>query len=123
MKKGFTLIEILAVVTIVGLLFILVIPKITNSLNSKKEDVSGINETLIISAAKSYVEDHADEFSKDDSKTYCLPLKTLIIEKYLDDVKDITSDKNIVNTKCVKIEFEKTFEYEIMDKKDCQINL
>ena len=38
-KNGFTLIEILAVVTIIGLIFILVLPKITNSLKNKKGDV------------------------------------------------------------------------------------
>ena len=37
MKKGFTLIEILAVVTIIGLIFILVIPKIATSLKNKKQ--------------------------------------------------------------------------------------
>ena len=39
MRKAFTLIEILAVVTIIGLIFILVIPKITTSLKNKKSDV------------------------------------------------------------------------------------
>ena len=123
MKKGFTLIEILAVVTIIGLLFVLVIPKITNSLSNKKEDISVINERLIISAAKNYVEDYIDEFAKENSKTYCLPIKTLIKENYLEEAKDITNDKDIVNTKCVKITFENSFKYEIKNKKDCQISL
>jgi prepilin-type N-terminal cleavage/methylation domain-containing protein len=45
-NKGFTLIEILAVVTIIGLIFILVIPKITTSLKNKKSDVDKTTENL-----------------------------------------------------------------------------
>ena len=58
MKKGFTLIEILAVVTIIGLIFILVIPKITTSLKNKKRDVDITTNNLIITAAKNYVNDN-----------------------------------------------------------------
>ena len=46
MKKGFTLIEILAVVTIIGLIFVIALPKIINSLNSKKSDIDNTNITF-----------------------------------------------------------------------------
>ena len=122
MKKGFTLIEILAVVTIVGLLFILVMPKITNSLNSKKDDLNTINKNVIINAAKNYVYDNSDTFLKEDKKIYCLPLNTLVKEKYLENIKDVTNDKDITNSKCVKIYFDKSFKYEIVNKSECKAN-
>ena len=58
-KNGFTLIEILAVVTIIGLIFILVLPKITNSLKNKKGDVDRTTTNLVLSATKLYVSDHS----------------------------------------------------------------
>ena len=67
MKKGFTLIEILAVVTIMGLIFILVIPKIGTSLKHKKKDVDTTTNNLIITAAKNYVNDNQDTFDKIDT--------------------------------------------------------
>ena len=120
MKKGFTLIEILAVVTIIGLIFILVIPKIATSLKNKKGDVDTTTNNIVLAAAKSYVADNHDKFEKVDSNTYCLPISTLTKKEYLESpVKNVTDDVDITNTKSVKITYNKGFKYEIVDKKEC----
>lgn len=120
MKKGFTLIEILAVVTIIGLIFVIALPKIINSLNSKKSDIDNTTNNMIISAAKMYVNDHNTKFDKIEGSVYCLPLTTLTKEEYLDSkVKNVTDDKDITNIKSVKISYDNTFHYEIVNKKDC----
>lgn len=122
MKKGFTLIEILAVVTIIGLIFVIALPKIINSLNSKKSDIDNTTNNLIISAAKMYVNDHNTKFDKIEGSVYCLPLTTLAKEEYLDSkVKNVTDDKDITNIKSVKISYDNTFHYEIVNKKDCSV--
>ena len=122
MKKGFTLIEILAVVTIIGLIFILIIPKITTSLKNKKSDVDATTNNLIITAAKNYVADNKSKFDKVDNNTYCLPLTTLIKKDYLDGpVKNVTDDLDITNSKSVKIIYNKGFKYEVVDKKECEV--
>ena len=120
MKKGFTLIEILAVVTIIGLIFILVIPKIATSLKNKKTDVDTTTNNIVLAAAKSYVADNRDKFDKEESNTYCLPISTLTKKEYLESpVKNVTDDVDITNTKSVKITYNKGFKYEIVDKKEC----
>lgn len=58
MKKGFTLIEMIAVVGLIGLLSLLVLPAIINQLGSKKKDISDTTKQLIISAAELYVDDN-----------------------------------------------------------------
>lgn len=122
MKKGFTLIEVLAVVTIIGLIFILIIPKITTSLKNKKSDVDATTNNLIITAAKNYIADNKTKFDKVDNNTYCLPLTTLIKKDYLDSpVKNVTDDLDITNSKSVKIIYNKGFKYEIVDKKECSV--
>ena len=122
MKKGFTLIEILAVVTIIGLIFVIALPKIINSLNSKKNDIDNTTNNMIISAAKMYVNDHNTKFDKIEGAVYCLPLTTLAKEEYLDSqVKNVTDDKDITNIKSVKISYDNTFHYEIVNKKDCVV--
>ena len=122
MKKGFTLIEILAVVTIMGLIFILVIPKIGTSLKHKKKDVDTTTNNLIITAAKNYVNDNQDTFDKIDNNIYCLPLTTLTKKDYLDSpVKNVTDDLDITNSKSVKITYNKGFKYEVVDKKECEV--
>ncbi len=122
MKKGFTLIEILAVVTIIGLIFILVIPKIATSLKNKKGDVDTTTNNIVLAAAKSYVQDNHDKFDKTDNNTYCLPISTLTKKEYLESpVKNVTDDVDITNTKSVKITYDKGFKYEIVDKKECEV--
>ena len=121
-KKGFTLIEILAVVTIMGLIFLLVIPKISNSLKSKKTDIDKTTKSMIVSAAKLYVNDNKDSFYKDNENIYCLPISQLVKKQYLDTkVKNVTDDIDITNSMSVKITYENKFKYELVDKKDCQV--
>ena len=80
MKKnnGFTLIEILAVVTIIGLIFILVIPKITTSLKNRKGDVDRTTTNLVLSATKLYVQEHSSKFDKEDGNVSCMPINMLV---------------------------------------------
>ena len=118
--KGFTLIEILAVVTIIGLIFILVIPKITSSLKNKKGDVDSTTNNIVISATKLYVQEHSSKFDKEESNTYCMPINMLVKKGYLESpVKNVTDDEDITDTKSVKITYDNGFKYEIVGKKDC----
>lgn len=121
-KNGFTLIEILAVVTIISLICIIVLPKIVNSLRNKKEDIDNTTRNIIITAAKLYVSEHSSKFDKEEGNTYCLPLTTLTKNEYLESpVRNVTDDKDITNTMSVKISYNEGFKYEIVNKKDCRV--
>ena len=54
-RKGFTLVEILGVIVIIGLLLLLVGPAIVNRITSKKAKVSKTTERLITGASSQYV--------------------------------------------------------------------
>ena len=121
-NKGFTLIEILAVVTIIGLIFILVIPKITTSLKNKKSDVDTTTTNLVFSATKLYVSDHSSKFEKTDGNVSCMPLHQLVKKGYLDGpVKNVTDDLDITNGKSVRITYNKGFKYELVDSKERKV--
>ena len=121
-KNGFTLIEILAVVTIIGLIFILVLPKITNSLKNKKGDVDRTTTNLVLSATKLYVSDHSSKFEKTDGNISCMPLHQLVRKGYLEGpVKNVTDDKDITNGKSVRITYDKGFKYELVDSNECSV--
>ena len=121
-NKAFTLIEILAVVTIIGLIFILVIPKITTSLKNKKSDVDTTTTNLVLSATKLYVSDHSSKFEKEDGNISCMPLHQLVKKGYLDGpVKNVTDDKDITNGKSVRITYNKGFKYELVNSNKCSV--
>ena len=119
-KNGFTLIEILAVVVIIGLIFVLVIPKVANSLRNKKSDVDQTTTNIVISAAKLYVMDNTSKFERVDGNISCMPVSQLVKKGYLEGpVKNVTDDVDITNKKTVQITYNKGFTYEMVDSNDC----
>ena len=55
MKKGFTLVELLAVIVILGLIGLIAIPAVTNTLNDSKEKTKEIQEENIKEAARTWM--------------------------------------------------------------------
>ena len=78
-KNGFTLVELLAVVSIISLLLLLVAPKIVNQLNNSKEEVNDVTKKIIYSAAEKYIKDNNMKIEYD----YCLSVEELQDKEYL----------------------------------------
>ena len=83
-KKGFTLVEILAVLVILSLLLILTIPSIKNALTNGKNKINEINKKQIEDAAKIIVDEviycNMTEITKDAlAETSCSIAKTKLI--------------------------------------------
>ena len=78
MKKGFTLIEIIAVIAIVGVLSIMIIPKVIDLLNDANNDTMVISEHEVLDAADLYIEDYCRNPISADYRTLCNTDKKLI---------------------------------------------
>ncbi|MCK4890777.1 MAG: type II secretion system protein [Candidatus Aminicenantes bacterium] len=74
MKRGFTLVEILIVMTIIGILLSIVIPQYKNSIIKAKEAV--LKENLF------QIRDSISKYYKDKNK-YPVSLEDLVVAKYL----------------------------------------
>lgn len=81
--KAFTLIEVLAVITLIALLTYLALPLVINQVNKSKGKMDSSMQTLIQQAAGSYIEMNQTENPKKEGNTYCISLKTLIDYGYL----------------------------------------
>ena len=62
MKKGFTLIEILSVIIILGVIFLFITPKISNLIKESRNLSKEINEITIINSVKEYASAYEKEF-------------------------------------------------------------
>lgn len=83
MKKGFTLVEVIAVILLIGLLVVFAIPAVVNQVGKKSEEVDQVTEEIIYAAAELYMNDKNIIIS--GSETYCeITLQKLINEGYLD---------------------------------------
>lgn len=69
-RKGFTLVEVLAVVVILGVLATIMVPTVSYVINQNKEDNYKNLEKSIISAAKVYMSDNRYNITL-DSNTQC----------------------------------------------------
>lgn len=111
--KGFTLVELLAVVALLAIISIVVVSTLINQFTDVKSKLNEGQVDLIKSGAKSYVNDNVDNYPKKVGNNYCVRLNTLIKEGYLsDDLIDAINDNKIDNTFGVKIEVESEIGYE-----------
>ena len=114
MKKGFTLIELMAAVIIIALVALLTFPNIVSRIKEAKDENKDNVEKVVISSSKKYVNDNIDSFN--ENNTYCLSIKTLIDNDYLKE--DIVTDEDYnISSYYVKVKYEDDFNYEIV--KEC----
>ena len=79
MKKGFTLTELLGVIVILGILSLLTFPSVINQIRKARTTITSAQQTLIISAAESYISARPNEYPLDTyPHTYCLTINTLV---------------------------------------------
>lgn len=116
-NKAFTLVELIAVVAILGLIALIVYPAIASVIRNTKESAYNDQVNVIVTAAKKWSTYNASKIP--DDITSCLPVETLIEQGYIsnDEVKDPRkSSENLDGG--VKIEYNsaiKQFEYTYED--------
>lgn len=122
MKKGFTLIEMIAVVLIMGLLTLIVFPMILNQVQSQKQNVSDASLQIIYAANQLYLSENNNEYPMITGATYCVSLETLVNDgKLKKPLKDFSTGKEIALNQIVKT-IVNTYgegEYSLVSEKEC----
>ena len=119
MKKGFTIIEVLAVIVVITLLTILIVPNIINMTSSKRVNVSEASKQIIYDATDIYVKANKVSFPVAEGATYCVKLETLVNNGNLvAPIKDLTSDKEIPLNYSVKVTLDsyEQYNYELVSE-------
>lgn len=122
MKKGFTIVEVLAVIVIITLITLMIIPNIMNSVNNKKKDISETAKKMIYDAADIYVKENISSYPLGENAIYCIKLESLVNSgKISNPVKDIKTNKEIPLNYYVKTTFNQYNEYvyNLVDNKSC----
>ncbi len=96
MKKGFTLIETLAVLIILGLLMLFTYTKVSNSIDKSEDTLKEAQISNIKAASQNWVTDNID-LLPEDGKSKNIGLKDL--EKYIDTSEIKNKDVCVVITK------------------------
>lgn len=96
-NKGFTLVELLAVLVILIAISSIAIPAISSSLDRSKGKQTKAKEKLLLSAAELYITDHKNNIASD--KSCYISVNELIQNDYIDDDDEIEKDSYIIYTK------------------------
>ena len=104
MKKGFTLVEVLAVIVITGLIFLIAFPTMLNSIKKSQDKIDDNTFELLKNASKEYSSDNIDNIEDN----YCIDVNTLISGGYIDEDIITAKDNKLLN-KAIKYN-ENTYE-------------
>ena len=119
--KGFTLVELIAVVAILGLIALVVYPAIASVIRNSRESAYNDQVAVIEKAAKTWSLKHAN-ILPDDGSVYRLPVDTLVNEGYIsnDEIKDPRhSSENLKGNVEIKYDSsKKQFIFTYVDKSE-----
>lgn len=91
-KKGLTIVELLAVLVVIGLMAVVIFPVITGNINDSQNKTNEIQKASIKEAAESYVADNVGLNIFLNKDTEEITLNTLIENGYL--TGDYSNPKN-----------------------------
>jgi len=123
-KDGFTLIEVLAVITLIAALSLVAIPLIINQVNKSQDNISDSTLEIINLGASTFIDENQTDYPKIMGKVYCIKIKTLLEYEYLKE--PIESDKGKktidINVDIARVKFISDYESEISIVKTCTAN-
>ncbi|MDD3392936.1 MAG: type II secretion system protein, partial [Bacilli bacterium] len=125
MKKGFTMIELLGVITILALLAILAFPPILEQIRKATGSISEATMVLIETATESYMDRNENDYPIYSGNVFCISLQTLVDSGELDsNLTDVKTGATIDLTKVVQVEITSaaTIDYSVVDSDACIVS-
>lgn len=103
MKRGFTLVEMIAVILVMLLISITVIPSILDLVNNKKEEISDASIQIIKTSVNNYLSYKKVKYPLVPGNTYCISLSEVVESGELSNpLKDLKTGNEIPLTTKVK---------------------
>lgn len=120
-RKGFTLVEILAAVTILGILSVIAIVSVNKIIQNAKEKHYTTAEDQLELAGQSYVQQNRSALPKAIGQKTKISLKTLVEKNYIDQIKDYSdNDCNLENSYVQIFKYSKD-DYSYLAYLDCPV--
>lgn len=92
-NKAFTLVELLAVIVILGIIAFLIFPNVSKTIEESREKAYARQISILEEAAQKYTKEHIDAISEENST--CISIDNLISSGYIS-AKDKDSNGNYV---------------------------
>lgn len=116
-RKGFTLVEVIGVLTLLALIVLVAFPSILGAMKKADEGMNEATNELLIANAKSYWADNTIRI-EENGETYCVTIKELIQQNYTKtpiSTVDSEEAKKIEDSYCVVAQYNSGWDYELTD--------
>ena len=77
-NKGFTLVELLAVIIVLGIISLIAFPPIINQMRKMRDSVSAATLKVIQSAAEKHMSNNLNKYPQVEDRSYCITLQELV---------------------------------------------
>ncbi len=123
-RQGFTLVELLGVITVLGLIALIAFPIITGSINKAKSNISEATAKVLYSNGESYIKENINNYKLTEDNVFCVSLQQLAdAGKINTPVTDAQTGKNIPLTKTLKFKVttnrKLTHDLNLYDPSEC----
>jgi type IV pilus assembly protein PilA len=100
-NKGFTLVELLAVIVILAVILVIAIPNVMKIIDKARLDSYNKNKDFVERVAKAYLTSNTSLLPQNLGDTYIMSLGDLIGTNYIDNIKDPKSNTICDNTNSI----------------------
>lgn len=83
-KKGFTLVELLGVIVILGIIALISIPPILNQMASSEQSIDEATLRVVYSAGSLYLDERQNNFVRNPGNVFCVQIEDLVADGKLD---------------------------------------
>ena len=101
-KKGFTLVELLGVIVILGIIALISIPPILNQMASSEQSIDEATLRVVYSAGSLYLDERQNNFVRNPGNVFCVQIEDLVADGKLDPALSDSSGNEIDASKYVK---------------------
>lgn len=120
-KNGFTLIELISIIIILGIIGLITVPAINGTIQSSKTKALEKQKESIVNITKEYILDHTDLLPETDGESKQITLTDLKSADLITNEDIINPSSNEVMNGCVTITYnglKDKYSYEYID--ECQ---